>query len=82
MTPKEKAKEIVDKYLNVEIMFYDADTVGEYIDIMRTEEAKQCALIAVEEIIASKPNQVYKIYSTWIPASTYWQAVKEQIEQL
>jgi hypothetical protein len=58
------------------------DDIENYIPSKAWEHAKQCALIAVDEILASKPNEVYKIYSTWIPASTYWIYVKEQIEKL
>ena len=39
MTPKEKAKELVDKYLNIHLMYGMED------------EAKECALICVDEII-------------------------------
>jgi len=68
MTPKEKAEELLEKFnLPTGLM---------------SVERKQCALIAIDEILASKPNEVYKVYSTWIPASTYWINVKEQIEKL
>jgi len=68
MTPKKKAEELLEKFnLPTGLM---------------SVERKQCALITVDEILASKPNEVYKVYSTWIPASTYWINVKEQIEKL
>ena len=76
MTPKEKAKELVDKF---RLHVLEKDFFG---DSVEHDNAKQCALIAVDEILASKPNEVYKIYSTWIPASTYWIEVKTQIEKL
>lgn len=67
MTPKEKAQDLL-----IRMWSKSSDRL----------EAKECALIAVDEILASKPNEVYKIYSTWIPASTYWIEVKIQIEKL
>jgi len=48
MTPKEKAKELIKKY---EIEFL---SFGDYLP---TFKAKQCALIAVDELI----NEVYNI---------------------
>jgi hypothetical protein len=68
ITPKKKAEQLLEKFnLPTGLM---------------SVERKQCALIAIDEILASKPNEVYKVYSTWIPASTYWINVKEQIEKL
>jgi hypothetical protein len=53
MTPKEKAKELVDKYLNASFNCKDCDMP--YCDIRCTQlmksEAKICALIAVDEIL-------------------------------
>jgi len=74
MTPKEKAEELVDKMYNIDFND-DAREIA-----MRYPHAIKCA--SVDEILASKPNEVYKIYSTWIPASTYWIEVKTQIEKL
>jgi hypothetical protein len=68
ITPKKKAEQLLEKFnLPTGLM---------------SVERKQCALIAVDEILSSKPNEAYKVYSTWIPASTYWINVKEQIEKL
>ena len=76
MTPKEKANDLVNNMFNCD------NSTPEKSMAMLLIHAKQCALIAVDEILASKPNEVYKVYSTWIPASTYWINVKEQIEKL
>jgi hypothetical protein len=54
MTPKEKAKELVDKFYN-EVKYY--------------EEAKQCALITVDEVI----NYCHAEHIE------YWQEVKQEI---
>jgi hypothetical protein len=57
MTPKEKALELVED-------MHDAPEIG------YNEHAKQCALIAVDEILKLRVN---------IP---YWQEVKQEIEAL
>lgn len=70
-TPKEKAKELVDKfamYLRANLR-YDEEA---------NEEAKQCALIAVDEILNSRKEhlvQSIKFYE-------YWQEVKQEIDKL
>jgi hypothetical protein len=66
MTPKEKAKELVDKF----------NVVG----LQQRAEAYQCAVIAVDEIIASNPiafdEEDNCIEKHW------WQEVKTEIEKL
>jgi hypothetical protein len=64
MTPKEKAKELVDKYSFVEIQHYTS-----------MFEVKQCALIAVEEIL--KRNEPIQGHF-W----DYWEQVKQEIINL
>ena len=74
MTPKEKAQELFGKYA----MYIRANL---RYDEEANEDAKQCALIAVDEII-----------SNWIAEATiqfpygkvinYWNVVKEEIEKL
>jgi hypothetical protein len=65
MTPKEKAKELFDKYYSITGPF---------------TEAKQCALIAVDEIIAQiEPSVSMDVISARIK---YWQEVKQEIELL
>ena len=76
MRPLEKAQELVNK------MFKCDQYTPEESMAMLYPHALECALIAVDEILASKPNEVYKIYSTWIPASTYWRSVKQEIEYM
>lgn len=69
-SPKEKAKELVDKY-------YKSIQGHKYHYV--NETAKQCALIAVEEIIIG-------IYSNSLISSDvtriFWQQVKTEIELL
>jgi hypothetical protein len=61
MTPKEKSIELVNKYLQI----YDG----------RVIEAKQCAIIAVDEIIEVL---IESIYLQMIDIK-YWQEVKKEL---
>lgn len=67
MTPKEKAKELFDKYLEVALLY--------------SYEAKLCALIAVDELIKSTPTFDNKNFFDE-GASEYWEEVKKEIEAL
>jgi hypothetical protein len=59
MTPKEQAEELVNKYWNdIPDLFF--------------EEAKECALIAVEKVILNCYEE----------EEYYWQEVKQEIEKL
>jgi len=69
MTPKEKAKELVDKFQK-QIFF---DVTNERLDI---EESKGCALIAVDEIIEEL------IETDFANRFSYWQEVKQEIINL
>lgn len=65
MTPKEKAQELVDKY---------------YYYVGSVLEQKQCALIAVDEVVAQiEPSVSMDVISARIE---YWQQVKQEIEKL
>jgi hypothetical protein len=65
MTPKEKAKELFDKYFEATNNYY---------------QAKQCALIAVDEIIEAVRN-AYDEELLGIQI-LYWEKVKQEIEKL
>ena len=69
MTPKEKAKELVLKFKELPqeetMMFY-----------LAFEISKQCALIAVDELIYETHFEVPNIRQRW------WQEVKREIENL
>jgi hypothetical protein len=69
-TPKEKAEELISSY-RFTLSIPNAP-LGEYKDSI----AKQCALIAVDEIL--NINSVDKDFSL----SHYWLEVKEEIENL
>ena len=62
MIPKEKARELVNRYVNLSKI----TASSEYIQY----QAKQCALIAVDEIL----KETLDIY--------FWHEVKQEIEKL
>jgi len=70
MTPKLKAKELVEKFI-------EPTKVPniKHIWVEDIDAAKQCALIAVDEIIQAFNNEC----STSIH---YWQGVKQEIQNL
>ena len=79
MTPKEKAEELVEKYINLT----DYCDCLEYMCVcftMYDYKAKQCALIAVEEIL----NTLYSIpFGNALDNELeYWEEVKQEIEKL
>jgi hypothetical protein len=69
MNPKEKAKELIDKFE------YEIITPDHY-------EGKGCALLCVNEIIEatkSIPDASLVIDNEWTTIGEYWQQVKEEI---
>lgn len=79
MKTKEKAEELVDKY---RIILIQSDTdAGE--EILCTGIAKQCALIAVDEVILEQCKSSEKKDARYQDERLmYWQQVKEEIEKL
>jgi nitrogenase subunit NifH len=74
MTPKEKAKELIDKIY------------GDEVDYMTEEQAKQCALIAVDEMMEVYASACVAMGISKQDAekqqSKYLQEVKTEIEKL
>jgi hypothetical protein len=72
MTPEEKANELFNHYYNL------IQRIGGYLEqeILVSILAKQCALIAIDEIL--NINSVDKDFSL----SHYWLDVKDEIENL
>ena len=69
MTPKEKAEELVNKYhKDYDLLFWDLSWI----------QAKQCALIAVDEILETISRFIEGI----VLELDYWQEVKQEIELL
>jgi hypothetical protein len=88
---KEKADELIDK------MYYVGryDDKEDYNPAMAWERAKQCALVAVNEILESEPRNPsdvdwddvggthqYYYESQRDEAEKYWKEVKQEIEKL
>lgn len=73
MSPKEKAQELVQKYIDEAYKEYD---YGLYVPIV-----KSCALIAVDEILSALQIDA----GNWIKYSEtkkYWEQVKQEIKAL
>ena len=69
MTPKEKAKELVEQFNCGGLETF----AGHNVKVI----SKQCALIAVDEIL----NNDNKLFKTYIQ-NDYWLQVKQEIEKL
>lgn len=71
---KEKAQQLIDKF------YFALPNNGSFTGINnvndRYEEAKQCALISVDEIIKSTSWQYL------VEGLDYWQKIKHEIEKL
>jgi hypothetical protein len=73
MTPKEKAEELLHNFcVNVLDEFEPSNGISRH-------KAKQCALIAVEEILSMG---IMSDSGDWKMAKLYWQEVKKEIENL
>ena len=70
MTPKEKARELVDKYNNSIMSFLS--------DNMKYQNAIKCALIAVDEILEDK----VEIDGMRVINDSYWMEVKQELLNL
>ena len=75
MIPKEKAIELVNKYYNkIE------HTISNEYESITKEITKQCALIAVDEIL--KENLELPDEPETVVRYLFWQEVKQEIENL
>lgn len=84
MTPKEKAEELIDRFLHKSVVI---DDDIQYYHPKPYSLAKQCALIAVDEIIKVSAPYIDKhepYYQELDDNQTqvYWQEVKQEIENL
>jgi hypothetical protein len=86
MTAKEKAEELFDKYYQI----FEDDEDEHYIGTSK-RISKQCAMIAVDEILKNQENVVWKINKILSAFSIdkklelsekYWQEVKQFIEEI
>jgi hypothetical protein len=75
MTPKEKAKDLVEKYhIKVEVTFTEHSIPSIINAQMLLSSSKKCALIAVDELIYDTQDV--------IDYHRYWEEVKQEIEKL
>ena len=72
MKPKEKAKELVDKFIPLAHKNFTMRNDGEI------DKAKKCATICVDEIIDSHSSGNWK----GIDWNMYWKNVKDEINNL
>lgn len=79
MTPKEKAENLIDKFCEYSHTDFNL-TKGGYQFKSQIANAKQCALIAVNEIINSIPTQPSNLKMERLDAITFWMLVKEEIK--
>jgi hypothetical protein len=83
MKPKEKAEELVDRFINLiqydfisDLHWYDTRN-NKYNDYVK-KDAKKCALIIVDEIL--KDREI--IDGMRVINDSYWLQVKQEIEKL
>jgi hypothetical protein len=80
MTPKEKAAELVHRFRRY-VDFTDENDHTSLKAII--SNSKQCALIAVDEIMKTYPSKNgIALYENQINDFEYWQQVKTEIENL
>ena len=72
MTAKEKAEELVERF-RMNVLDWEGCSINEH-------KAKQCALIAVDELI----NAATPVFDSFWPVNTteYWQEVKQEIKNI
>jgi hypothetical protein len=71
MTPQEKAEELVDKFMDYSDSRFNVNN-----DLSPLYTAKQCALIAVDEVIESLHEHHWQNRLI----INYWEEVKKEIE--
>jgi len=79
MTPKEKAEALVDSFMNIKSM-----KLSDYSMIYHPT-AKQCALIAVAEILLTLNKDIRDldvVGNVLLDLIEYWQQVEQEIENL
>jgi hypothetical protein len=78
MTPKEKAEEFVNKFYGY-ILYENESVYSEKMLRIFKIKAKNCALIAVDEILAVFYDDIREM---WLDELNYWHQVKKEIEAL
>lgn len=80
--PKEKAHELVNKFKEYADENYMDNKQQFELNETRNINAKNCALIAVDEIIKSCPIELVGNAGKFTYTEDYWQEVKTEIEKL
>jgi hypothetical protein len=82
MTPKEKAIDLVDKFNQYTVKASTHYPNGKMVECK--DDAKQCALIAVDEIIEQCEFDVIHdvLNQRYMGKLNYWDEVKQEIENL
>lgn len=73
MTPKEKCNELIVKIMSIEL-------ADDRIPKITFNQAKECALIAVDEILKSLPPFEYGL--EFVAKIEFWNNVKKEIKAL
>ena len=90
LTAKEKAKELVEKFIHAAGSTCDHDVYcglpecqwyGRLVCCVDIMKAKQCALIAVQNIICANPHS-NPLNTNQYSTMKWWQEVKSEIEKL
>jgi hypothetical protein len=71
MTPKEKAYELISKFVGISL-----SQVNDLVDGIRIRLAKESALIAVDEILNSRPV----ITDSQVEYNNFWNDVKSELQ--
>jgi hypothetical protein len=88
MKPKEKAHQLVDRYYQTTPMEQWFKVPKKYlksgiiIEYKSWQHAKECAIIAVNEIISQSSNKVVHLDRNGLTDYDYWWQVKKEIENL
>jgi len=77
MTPQEKAEKLVEKFISHTLIFDEG--AGWLED---KDEAKQCALIAVNEMLEELDHLAFDDFDYGTSKMMYWVEVKNEINKL
>jgi len=81
MTPKEHAEKLVDKFYSLQWQIHKS-TRQYKITSMSKSAAKQCAIIAVDEILKLSYFEESQMTEEDSMYKNYWEEVKQEIEKL
>jgi len=82
MEAKDKAKELFNKFKAIKIIFFETESgqTKEASSVVTDELAKQCAIIAVDEILSFEVS--CKIQDCYVnDYREYWKEVKKELKQ-